>query len=229
MIDKTLILNNIKKLYGFDKDIEFAEHLGIAKSTLASWYTRNTFDIEKLYAKCDRVSPDYLFTGEGSIERVNNTSQAVNVYKLRTDKVVNDQLIPLYNLEASAGIVTLFKDTKEFTPIDYLHIPNLPKCDGSLYVTGDSMYPLLKSGDIIAYKQVHDFANDIFWGEMYLVSLDVSGDEQVMVKYVQRSEKGEEYLKLVSQNKHHQDKDVKFSKVRALALIKASVRINSMS
>lgn len=150
------------------------------------------------------------------------------VFKLRTDRIIDEQAIPLYNLEATAGIVTLFKDSKEFTPIDYLHIPNLPKCDGALYVTGDSMYPLLKSGDIVAYKQIQDFVNDIFWGEMYLVSVDIGGEEMVTIKYVQKSEK-EGYIKLVSQNKHHQDKEIQMSKLRAMAIVKASVRINSMS
>lgn len=81
---------------------------------------------------------------------------------------------------------------------------------------------------MIAYKQVHDMENDIFWGEMYLVSIDMGGEELVTIKYVQKSEK-EGCIKLVSQNKHHQDKDIKLSKLRALALIKASIRINSMS
>ena len=64
---------------------------------------------------------------------------------------------------------------------------------------------------------------------MYLISVDQEGDEMVLVKYVQKSIKGDDYIRLVSQNQHHQDKDIKLSKVRALALIKASIRINSMS
>lgn len=91
------------------------------------------------------------------------------------------------------------------------------------------MYPLLKSGDIIMYKQINNILDGIFWGEMYLISIDQDGDEMVTVKYIQKSEKGEEWIKLVSQNKHHDDRDVSLTKVRALALIKASIRINSMS
>jgi phage repressor protein C with HTH and peptisase S24 domain len=91
------------------------------------------------------------------------------------------------------------------------------------------MYPLLKSGDIIMYKQIHNMQDGIFWGEMYLISIDQDGDEMVTVKYIQKSDKGEKWIKLVSQNKHHDDRDVSLSKVRALALIKASIRINSMS
>ena len=154
---------------------------------------------------------------------------ARNVFSLRSDRNIQDQDIPLYNIEATAGLVELFQNHQDTMPIDTLHIPNLPKCDGAVFVTGDSMYPLLKSGDIVAYKQIEDLQNDIFFGEMYLVSVDVAQEEFISVKYVQRSDKGEDYIKLVSQNPHHQPKDVHLSKVRALALVKASVRINSMS
>ncbi|WP_252723727.1 S24 family peptidase [Winogradskyella psychrotolerans] len=155
-------------------------------------------------------------------------NENTTVYKLRTDKNYEEQSIPLYNIEATAGLVNLFQNNSDQRPIDTISIPNLPKCDGALYVTGDSMYPLLKSGDIVAYKKIQDFQNDVFWGEMYLVSVEVAGEEYVSVKYVQKSDKGDDYIKLVSQNQHHQPKDVKLKKVRAMALIKASIRINSM-
>ena len=159
-----------------------------------------------------------------------NVNDSPSVYQLRTDTVVNgDQKIPLYDIEAVAGLVPLFQDAKETEAIDHISIPRLPKCDGAIYVTGDSMYPLLKSGDIIIYKQIHDIQNDIFWGEMYLLSIDTEDEEYISVKYIQKSEKGDQYIKLVSQNKHHQDRDILRSRVKALALVKASVRINSMS
>lgn len=56
-------------------------------------------------------------------------------------------------------MVPLFVDRDSQTPIDYIHIPNLPRCDGAIYVVGDSMYPLLKSGDIVLYKQVSGIEN----------------------------------------------------------------------
>jgi phage repressor protein C with HTH and peptisase S24 domain len=184
--------------------------------------------------KFEYLNMNWIITGEGAMRKNITKSNLVNeqaeVYELKTDLLINEpQLVPLYNIEASAGIVTLFKDSSQNTPVDYIQIPNLPKCDGAVYITGDSMYPLLKSGDIVMYKQIQNIQDGIFWGEMYLISIDQDGDEMVLVKYVQKSQKGDDWIKLVSQNQHHQDKDVKTSKVRALALIKASIRINSMS
>lgn len=101
-----------------------------------------------------------------------------------------------------------------------------PKCDGAIYIVGDSMYPLLKSGDIVLYKQLKDIG-DIFWGDMYLLSIDIDGEEYITVKYIQKSER-EGYVKLVSQNPHHADKEVAVDRIRALALVKASIRMNSI-
>ncbi|MGB0950043.1 MAG: S24 family peptidase, partial [Marinirhabdus sp.] len=126
-------------------------------------------------------------------------------------------------------LVELLNGTKEITPLDTLHIPNISKADGAIYITGDGMYPLLKSGDIIIFKQITDVQNDIFWGHMYLVSIKTEDDGYLAVKYVHKSEKGAAFIRLVSENKHHDDKHVLLSKINALALIKASLRYHTMN
>ena len=78
----------------------------------------------------------------------------------------------------------------------------------------------------ILYKQLHNI-EDVFWGDMYLLSIDLEGEEYITVKYIQKSER-EGYVRLVSQNPHHADKDIEISRIRALALIKASIRMNSI-
>ncbi len=184
-------------------------------------------DISNTFVNLDM---NWLLSGNGDYKKKSGLEIEAtdHVYRLKTDKNVENQAIPLYNIEASASIVSLFRDSRETKPVDFIQIPNLPKCDGAVYITGDSMYPLLKSGDIVMYKQIHNIDDGIYWGEMYLISITEHGDEMVMVKYIKKSEK-EGYIKLVSQNQHHQDRDVSLKKVKALALIKASIRINSMS
>ncbi|MGH2666587.1 S24 family peptidase [Flavobacterium sp.] len=186
--------------------------------------------LEQIMSVYTDLNPVWLLTGQGEMfvgseEMMLNKS--VETYRLKTDNAMEMQQIPLYDIEAVAGLVPLFQDSKAQEPIDHISIPHLPKCDGAVYVTGDSMYPLLKSGDIVLYKEIHDLKNEIFWGEMYLLSIDMSGEEYITVKYIQKSEQ-HGFVRLVSQNKHHQDKDVELSKIKALALVKASIRINAM-
>lgn len=187
--------------------------------------------LENIMATYPDLNPVWLLTGVGEMFVTNEeivTNKSIETFRLKTDRNIESQQIPLYDIEAVAGLVPLFQDTNAQKPIDHISIPHLPKCDGAVYITGDSMYPLLKSGDIVLYKEVNDIKNEIFWGEMYLLSIDMSDEEYVTVKYIQKSEQAG-YVKLVSQNKHHQDKDVELSRIKALALVKASIRINSMN
>lgn len=98
-IDKSLILNKIKAYYNFNSDSEFADFLGIKRQTLSSWHSRNTFDIELLYAKCINIDGNFLLTGEGEIEKrnVNNMSQYENVTKSVTfsDKTKSKENVTL--------------------------------------------------------------------------------------------------------------------------------------
>lgn len=144
-----------------------------------------------------------------------------------TEKVEENGVLYLYDIEAAANLKSLLVN-KDQNILGKISIPNIPKCDGAVYVKGDSMYPLLKSGDIIAYKEVPVEIQHIFYGEMYLVSIDIEGEEYLTVKYINQSERGCEWIKLVSYNQHHQPKDFPLSSVRALALVKLSIRMNTM-
>ena len=205
---------------------QLAQRLGIGKAALSmietgkcGLSTRN----KNILVQDLNVNPDWIETGEGNMF---NADHALNSFKLKSDNSLPMQSVPLYSIEGTAGLVPLFSNKSELQPINYIHIPNLPKCDGAIYVSGDSMYPLLKSGDIVLYKQLHNI-EDIFWGDMYLLSIDLEGEEYIVVKYIQKSER-EGYVKLVSQNPHHADKDIEISRIRAIALVKASIRMNSI-
>jgi hypothetical protein len=156
------------------------------------------------------------------------TSQVETIYKpAYAEKIEEDGNVILYDVEAAANLKHLF-DNKDENILGMIHIPNIPKCDGAVYVKGDSMYPLLKSGDIVAYKEIPLDMQHIFFGEMYLVSIDMDGDEYLTVKYVNHSDKGDDWIKLVSYNQYHQPKDFPLSSVKAMAIIKLSIRMNTM-
>ncbi len=205
---------------------QLAQQLGIGKAALsmietgkAGLSTRN----KNILVQDLNVNPEWIDTGKG---RMFNAEPNCTPYLHRTDKSLPLQSVPLYSIEGTAGLVPIFAEESTAKPVNFIHIPNLPKCDGAIYVVGDSMYPLLKSGDIILYKQLND-VRDVFWGDMYLLSIDIDGEEYITVKYVQKSEH-EGFIKLVSQNQHHADKEVEMSRIRAIALIKASIRMHTI-
>ncbi len=215
----------IRKHLGMTQE-QLAQRLGIGKAALsmietgkAGLSSRN----RHILVQDLNVNPEWLESGKGCMF---NADPDLRPFTLRTDGALPLQSVPLYSIEGTAGLVPLFTDQASREPINYIHIPNLPKCDGAIYVVGDSMYPLLKSGDIVLYKQLNN-VEDIFWGDMYLLSINIDDEEYVTVKYIQKSDRTG-YVKLVSQNPHHADKEIEINRIRAIALVKASIRMNSI-
>lgn len=228
-MDKTLMLKQIKEYYKFESDADFAKHLSISRQTLSNWKARNTYDAELLYTKCLHLNPEWLLTGNGSMLKEEKEIEIKKLDQSRKtiDAHITDQEVPLYDIHAMAGLQELFNTGKPAQVLETIQIPNLPRCDGAITITGDSMYPLLKSGDIILYAITS--IENIFYGEMYLLGIQLNDFEEfITVKYIHRSDHSGN-IKLVSQNKHHDDKEVPLKSIRSIALVKASIRFNTMA
>ena len=226
----SLIIKNIMQIIDY-KSInksKFYKQTGLSNGFLDKVKDVGVSKIEQILNTYPEINPEWLITGKGEMLRKsdNQLNEPSHVYQLRTDKKESEQLIPLYDLNAAASVVEIFNNTQALVPLDHIQIPNLPKCDGALHITGDSMYPLLKSGDIVLYREVQDKQN-IVWGEMYLIYLNNNGDEFFFCKYIHQSDK-EGHVKFVSQNKHHQPVEFPVDSIQQLAIVKASIRVNSV-
>lgn len=225
-----MITDRIKQIIDY-KNInksQFYKQTGLSNGFLDKVKDIGSSKIEQILISYPEISPNWLLTGRGDMFLENlNINRIINNRKT-TDAVIDVQEVPFYDgLSATMGLKALFESGKPQQVLETIKIPNLPKCDGGIAVTGDSMYPLLKSGDIVLYKQTQ--IDSIFFGEMYLLSVNIDDwEEYITVKYVQKSDKGEDYVKLVSQNQHHQPRDIKKTQIAAIAMIKASIRYNTM-
>lgn len=212
----------------------FYQETGITRGVLDQNNGMSEENTVKFLAQYPEINAEWLLTGRGNMLKDDHENQSPNITlhhgnRKTRDKIIESQEIPLYELEATAGLVELFRGGQTARVLETIKIPNLPPCDGALSVTGDSMYPLLKSGDIVLYKQIPVSTEAIFFGEMYLLGISIDEyEEMITVKYVQKSDKGDNYIKLVSLNQHHQSKDVLLNRVTAMAIIKASIRFNTM-
>lgn len=108
-------------------------------------------------------------------------------------------------------------------PVDAIEVADIPRCDGAIHVIGDSMEPVLMPGDVVLYKIVPNRRGGLFFGNMYLLAFDMDGEEYITIKYVYESDIPGHY-RLVSENPRHSPCDVPISNVRAMAIIKASLR-----
>ena len=215
ILDVPGIIKRAKQVLKLKKDSELADYMGVSRATVTNWSARNSIDFRLLL---DKGSPDRqpefceseLVQGEVHI-----------IHNPKTVEAIDDRSVTLYDIGAAANLKTLFTDKHQFS-LGKIQIPNIPHCDGAVYVSGDSMYPILKSGDIVGYKELNSFES-IIYGEIYLVSFMIEGDEYLAVKYVKRSEK-EGHIKLVSYNVHHEPMDIPFAAVNAMAIVKFSIR-----
>ena len=233
-MDKKDRLDAIIKHFGGGNASQFANLLGVSPSTISTWKARNTIDYDLIFAKCENLSASWLLSGSGSMLKETNKGdqkpemEITQLHKPKyTEKKVDHQDVPLYDFNATAGLKE-FLNNEHQNVIDTISIPNLPKCDGAIKIVGDSMQPILKPGDIIMYKEMPLNIQDLFYGQMYLISYEIDGDYYVVVKYIRKSEKGEPFIKLASENPEHASKDIEFGRINALALIKGFINVSTM-
>ena len=227
------IIKRAKQAMNFKNDSELAQFLGVSRATLSNWQSRRRIDFPLLLSKLSMVDYNWLLTGKGNA-RTAQPTQCVSsmasgevqiIHNSKTTERKDDRQVPLYDISAAANLRTLLAHKHQFV-VGKIHIPNIPSCDGAVYVSGDSMYPILKSGDIVGFKEISNFSS-LIYGEMYLVSFNLEGDEYLAVKYVNRSDR-ENHIKLVSYNSHHDPMDISLDCINALAIVKFSIRRHLM-
>ena len=136
------------------------------------------------------------------------------------------QKVPVFELEATAGFSALYRDLSS-SASDYISIPNLPPVDGAIYARGDSMSPLIASGDIVIFKKVELHSDNIIWGSIYIISYTLDGDDYTVLKYIRHSSK-DGYIRLESYNPRFDPQDIPSSSITALALVKASITFHTI-
>ena len=91
-MDKSLILKNIKEHFFFKKDVDFAKFLGISSQTLSNWYSRNTFDAQLIYTKCENINSEWLLTGKGEMLKKDSTNKQEDASYNVSNDIKNDTL-----------------------------------------------------------------------------------------------------------------------------------------
>ena len=151
---------------------------------------------------------------------------AVQSFDLQTDQKKELRKVPVYEIEASAGFLAVYQDhTADIS--DYITIPNLPPVDGAIYARGDSMSPLIASGDIVIFKKVELHPDNIIWGSIYIISYTLDGDDFTVLKYIRHSSR-DGYIRLESYNPRFDPQDIPSSSITAMALVKASITFHTI-
>jgi phage repressor protein C with HTH and peptisase S24 domain len=172
-ISKGEMLDAIKTHLSMTKNADFARFLGISSQAVSNWYTRNTFDAELLYTKCDFINPAWLLTGKGSMLKDNlsgiKTIDEADSSFMPTTSMSPSVGTPYYDVDFIGGFDEVFNSQVNM-PATNIVIRGFEKASLWCNVTGHSMEPKINHGDIIALRQCT--LNDIQYGEIYAVVLD---------------------------------------------------------
>lgn len=173
----------------------------------------------RIYTECfPEISSDWLLNGDGEM--------IVKTILQKDESKLDSRNVPVYNLEATAGFSSLYHDVQSGVS-NYITIPNLPPVDGAIYARGDSMSPLIESGDIVIFKKVEPSQENILWGNIYIVSYVIDGDEYTVLKYVRQSSKSG-CIRLESFNTRYDPQEIPASSINAMALVKASITFHTI-
>lgn len=167
------------------------------------------------------LSRYWLLFGEGEMLK-----GEVHTFDFKAEEGRSTRRVPVYDTFATAGFMAVYNNSP-LEVSDYLSIPNLPPVDGALYARGDSMSPLISSGDIVIFKVVERNPDNILWGHIYIITYFIEGDEFTVLKYLKRSQKAG-YIRLESYNPRFDPQEIPSDSIVGLALVKASITFHTI-
>ena len=176
--------------------------------------------LEEILDAFPEVSRPWLYFGEGEMLRSQNIKKFLSVSEPQVDYT---KTIPLIPYDAAAGLPSQMDNFGiNFAECEQYSVPAFKQMgvDYLIRVSGDSMLPTYVSGDIIACTIIKDI---LFfqWGKVYVID----SSQGVLVKHVMRSEKGDDFITLVSDNKEkYPPFDIPRSDIRSLALVVGLIR-----
>ena len=118
---------------------------------------------------------------------------------------------PYYNVDFVGGFDLVINDQTR-NPDYLIDFQKYKEADCWCNISGHSMEPLISSGDIIALKEMKDWRDFLLFGEVY----GIITDDMRTVKTVTKSQKGEDFLQLVPENKseEYQPQDIPVKLIR---------------
>lgn len=166
----------------------FEEQLGISIGYMSSKATTITSDvIEKVTSAYPNLSLDWLITGEGSMLKSEASAK-------KTSYPINKNVIKYYPaVNGSMGGVQFLDDPEE-SYVDII-LPGFSECKYAINAYGDSMHPVIKSGQVVILMEWTESFID--WGRIYLV---VTKSGYRIIKYLKPSDNADA-IRCESENK----------------------------
>lgn len=215
-MDKNERLERLVEYYGNGNKSHFAKILGVKAQTINTWLSRNTYDTELIFAKCDNINASWLLSGEGNMLR----SESEKEEKLPSVNQTYEGA-PYFNVDFIGGFDVIVNDQTR-NPDFYINYPPYNQ-EGVVWcnLTGHSMEPEISNGDIIALREVTTPIQYLPAGEIY----GIVTEEYRTVKRIRLSQK-EGFVRLIPSNKSEEfcEQEIPISMIIKIYAVLGSIR-----
>lgn len=203
----------------------FEKSIGMSNASFGKSLKNNgaigTDKLENILKVYPDINPTWLLTGKGSMltEENEKEKEAIPV----SEGVSTDlKPIPLVTEKAAAGFGNNSFAICEDDVKDYYIIPKFrfSNVDFMIEVSGLSMYPHFKSGDVIACTILRD-AKFIQWNRCHVIA---TRDQGILVKRIMPGKQEGCYL-IVSDNKDYPPFELPTSEITGIALVVGCVSL----
>lgn len=216
-----------------DNQITLAAQLsnGLVGKAKANGKALSAQNIEKILYAYPELSADWLLTGRGEMLKTNriprhNSVEQVHVVEYKdseipkvkqTSELRNNHTRPRIPLNAAAGGLSVALSSVSESECEQMPvIPSLPKYDFTIVARGESMEPVIESGDELACRFITESAF-IQWGRIHV--LDTA--QGIVVKRIFESDG---HILCRSDNKGYPDFPISKDEIYHMALVVGLLR-----
>ena len=129
---------------------------------------------------------------------------------------------PVYDIDVTAGYQPQARMFTDDQIIGFVDLPDMTSTNCRIVrVSGDSMSPVIRSGDYIAVRELSNL-RQIFWGQIYVVILD----DYRLVKYVRRHDDPSMVI-LRSENRRYDDMEIDRADIRDLMFVQNIIHVDT--
>lgn len=193
---------------------KFHKDLGLSNGFLDKSRDIGTDKYAKILEYFPDINPTWLLTGEGEMLRDKG-----EVTVISGGGEVKDR-IPLVSVDVAAGFGSMSFGIEERDIIDYYVIPVFKDVDFMVPLTGESMIPNYKPGDIVACRILHQHRY-IQWNKAYIIA---TRDQGLLCKRLKPSGRERSYI-AVSDNRDYDDFEIPEEEITGIALIVGILRM----
>ncbi|MDO4512021.1 MAG: XRE family transcriptional regulator [Bacteroidales bacterium] len=129
---------------------------------------------------------------------------------------------PVYDIDVTAGSMPRARMFADDLVVGHINLPDIISENCRIVrVSGDSMSPVIRSGDYIAVRELTNMQY-IFWGQIYVVLLD----DLRLVKYVRRHDDPNMVI-LRSENPNYDDMEISRADIRELMMVQHVLHLDT--